>query len=90
MTLTGPTKYFAWRTEELREAMVEDKHLEAAVMNTLYRDLMHFRESIPLNDAAGEATLWEVVMYDRHEMARLNAALCELNRQCFALKRDRV
>ncbi len=44
----------------------------------LYRDLMHFRESIPLNDAAGEATLWEVVMYDRHEMERLNAALCRL------------
>lgn len=44
----------------------------------LYRDLMHFRESIPLNDAEGEPTLWEVVMYDRHEMERLNAALCRL------------
>ncbi len=44
----------------------------------LYRDLMHFRESIPLLDAAGEATLWESVMYDRHEMERLNAELCRL------------
>ena len=44
----------------------------------LYRDLMHFRESIPLNDADGEPTLWEAVMYDRHEMERLNAALCHL------------
>ena len=44
----------------------------------LYRDLMHFRESIPLNDAEGEPTLWEAVMYDRHEMERLNAALCRL------------
>ncbi len=44
----------------------------------LYRDLMHFRESIPLNAPDGEATLWETVMYDRHEMERLNAALCRL------------
>ncbi len=44
----------------------------------LYRDLMHFRESIPLNDVAGAPTLWESVMYDRHEMERLNAALCRL------------
>lgn len=44
----------------------------------LYRDLMHFRESIPLTDAAGEPSLWETVLYDRHEMERLNAALCRL------------
>ena len=44
----------------------------------LYRDLMHFRESIPLEGPDGAPTLWEVVMYDRHEMDRLNAALCRL------------
>jgi len=44
----------------------------------LYGDLMHFRESIPLEGPDGAATLWEVVMYDRHEMERLNAALCRL------------
>jgi len=47
----------------------------------LYRDLMHFRESIPLEGPGGEPTLWEVVMYDRHEMERLNAALCRLYAQ---------
>lgn len=41
VTLTRKTKYLEWRTSELREAMREDKHLEAAVLNTLYRDLMH-------------------------------------------------
>lgn len=44
----------------------------------LYRDLTHFRESIPQLDAAGESTLWETVLYDRHDMERLNAGLTRL------------
>ena len=41
VTLSRKTKYLEWATEELQAAMREDKHLEAAVLNTLYRDLMH-------------------------------------------------
>jgi hypothetical protein len=44
----------------------------------LYRDLSHFRESVPLLDAAGESTLWETVLYDRHDMERLNAGLTRI------------
>ncbi|MBK8479305.1 MAG: hypothetical protein IPL39_24410 [Opitutaceae bacterium] len=44
----------------------------------LYRDLSYFRESIPLLDSAGESTLWETVLYDRHDMERLNAGLTRL------------
>lgn len=44
----------------------------------LYRDLSHFHESIPLNDADGQPTLWETVIYERTEMQRLNQELTRL------------
>ena len=44
----------------------------------LYKDLSHFRESVPLLDPTGESTLWETVLYDRHDMERLNAGLTRL------------
>jgi len=34
------TKYLEWKADELREAMREDKSIEAAVLNTLYLDLV--------------------------------------------------
>ena len=40
VTVTRPSKFLEWRTEELREAMREDKSIEAAVLNTLYVDLV--------------------------------------------------
>jgi hypothetical protein len=40
VSLTRRTKFLEWTTVELRDAMKEDKALEAAMLNTLYRDLM--------------------------------------------------
>jgi CRP-like cAMP-binding protein len=40
VTLTKRTKFMEWSTAELREAMREDKEVEAAVLSTLYLDLV--------------------------------------------------
>ena len=40
MTLNQRTKYLEWNTEELRKVMREDKSIEAAVLSTLYVDLI--------------------------------------------------
>ena len=43
VVLTSRTKYLAWRTDELRQAMRDDKSIEAAVLSTLYLDLVRAR-----------------------------------------------
>jgi maleate cis-trans isomerase len=40
VTLNQRTKYLEWNTEELRKVMREDKSIEAAVLSTLYVDLI--------------------------------------------------
>jgi len=40
VTLTQRAKYLEWNTEELRQVMREDKSVEAAVLSTLYLDLI--------------------------------------------------
>ena len=47
-------------------------------MPLVYEDLMGFRESIPLLDAAETDTLWESVIYDPADMRQLNLDLTEI------------
>lgn len=42
---------------------------------TTYDRLRRFADSVPLSDAAGKATLWETVFYDRLEMEQLHEDL---------------
>lgn len=44
----------------------------------LYRDLMRFREGIPLLDEDGQPTLWDAVIYEQSEMRRLNTELTRI------------
>jgi len=40
VALTRKSKYLEWNTDELRDVMKDDKSVEAAVLNTLYLDLV--------------------------------------------------
>ncbi len=61
---------------ELREYL--SAYTREVALPLVYEDLMGFRESIPLQDAKGNDTLWESVIYDPAEMRQLNQDLTEI------------
>ena len=52
VSLTQRTKYLEWSIDELRAAMKEDKGVEAAVLSTLYLDLIRGRREQRLSQKA--------------------------------------
>lgn len=60
-------------SDRLREYLVRYRREKKIPVS--YDRLRRFSECAPLTDASGQPTLWETVVYDRHEMDALNEDL---------------
>lgn len=63
-------------TQDLKNYLVEySREMELPVK---YRDLAHYRNSIPQIDKKGEDTMWETLLYGQHDLKELNIGLTKI------------